>query len=502
MDIRLTAGRHRQGELQMKHQKKGKNRLLYTVILRTVKLLDVLLLTLPFAAVWYGYYGMRIVAPYRNQGNWVILLLFAALYIINGRIYDAFLVSYQRVSDLIFSQTLAAFLSDFMLYLVCWVLSRRLPSVWPILLAFAAQILLAALWASGAHRLYFALFPTRRTVVVWEVRAGLERLIHQYGLSRKFQVNRVIDAAECMADLSVLEDAETVFLADVPSHPRNKIIKYCVEKDISVFMIPRVGDVMMSGAHRMHMFHLPMLRLDRCDPTPEYLFFKRVFDLLVSGAALLLLSPVMLITAICIRKSDGGPVFYRQCRMTKNGEEFQVLKFRSMKVDAERDGIERLSSGDKDDRVTPVGKVIRKLRIDELPQLFNVLSGKMSIVGPRPERPAIARQYEKELPEFRLRLQVKAGLTGYAQVYGKYNTTPYDKLLMDLLYIARPGILQDMAILFATVKVLFSPESTEGIGEGQTTAAAAAEDISDGGTAEKQKQETEREELQKGGEKE
>ena len=149
-----------------------------------------------------------------------------------------------------------------------------------------------------------------------------------------------------------------------------------------------------------------------------------------------------------------------------------------------------------------MGKVIRKLRIDELPQLFNVLSGKMSIVGPRPERPAIARQYEKELPEFRLRLQVKAGLTGYAQVYGKYNTTPYDKLLMDLLYIARPGILQDIAILFATVKVLFSPESTEGVGEGQTTAAEAAEGISDGGTAEKQKQETEREELQKGGEKE
>ena len=131
----------------------------------------------------------------------------------------------------------------------------------------------------------------------------------------------------------------------------------------------------------------------------------------------------------------------------------------------------RLSTGDQDDRITPVGRIIRKLRIDELPQLFNVLEGSMSIVGPRPERPEIAAQYEKMLPEFRLRLQMKAGLTGYAQVYGKYNTTPYDKLQMDLMYIANPTILEDLRILVATVKILFIPESTDGIAQGQTTAA-------------------------------
>lgn len=458
----------------MQNQTKDNKRFLYTVILRAVKLLNILLLTLPFAAVWYGYYSSRIVAPYQGRGNWAVILLFLVLYLINGRIYDAFLVSYQRISDLIYSQSLAAFLSDFMLYLVCWILSRRLPAVWPILLAFGSQILLAALWSAAAHKLYFSLFPVKKTVVVWEVREGLERLIHQYGLSGKFEVNTVISAKECIKDMSVLEHAQAVFLADVPSHPRNKIIKFCVERGISAFMIPRVGDVMMSGAHWMHMFHLPILRLERCEPSPEYRFAKRVFDILVSGAALILLSPVMAITAVCIKRSGGGPVFYRQRRLTKDGKEFQVLKFRSMRVDAEKDGVQRLSTGERDERVTPVGRVIRKLRIDELPQLFNVLSGQMSVVGPRPERPAIAAQYEKELPEFRLRLQVKAGLTGCAQVYGKYNTTPYDKLLMDLMYIARPGILQDMAILFATVKILFSPESTEGVEEGQTTAAGGA----------------------------
>ena len=178
---------------------------------------------------------------------------------------------------------------------------------------------------------------------------------------------------------------------------------------------------------------------------------------------------MLLVVAILVRK-DGGPAFYKQDRLTKNGKVYKVIKFRSMRVDAEKDGIARLSTGENDDRITPVGRVIRKFRIDELPQLLNIVKGDMSIVGPRPERPEIAAEYEKQMPEFRLRLQCKAGLTGYAQVYGKYNTTPYDKLLMDLMYISDPSLVQDLRIIFATVKILFLPESTEGIAEGQTTA--------------------------------
>ena len=179
---------------------------------------------------------------------------------------------------------------------------------------------------------------------------------------------------------------------------------------------------------------------------------------------------MMAAVAIAIKLTDHGPIFYRQCRLTKDGKKFDVLKFRSMRVDAEKDGVARLSSGEHDDRITPVGHFIRKCRLDELPQLINILKGDMSLVGPRPERPEIAAQYEEELPEFDLRLQAKAGLTGYAQVYGKYNTTPYDKLQMDLMYISNPSIIEDIKIMFATVKILFMPESTEGISEGQTTA--------------------------------
>ena len=177
----------------------------------------------------------------------------------------------------------------------------------------------------------------------------------------------------------------------------------------------------------------------------------------------------MIITAIAV-KSDGGPALYKQKRLTQNGKEFYILKFRSMRVDAEKDGVARLSTGDKDDRITKVGRIIRAIRFDELPQIFNILKGDMSIVGPRPERPEISAEYEKDMPEFRLRLQAKAGLTGYAQVYGKYNTSPYDKLLMDLMYIAKPSIIEDLKICLFTVKILFEKESTEGVSEGETTA--------------------------------
>ena len=226
----------------------------------------------------------------------------------------------------------------------------------------------------------------------------------------------------------------------------------------------------MSGAEKIHLFHLPMLMVHRYDPTPEYLFLKRLMDIILSLIAVVIFSPFMIVTAIAIKATDGDNIFYRQRRLTKDGKEFDVLKFRSMRMDAEKDGVARLSTGDSDPRITKVGRIIRAIRFDELPQLLNILQGDMSIVGPRPERPEISAQYEKDIPEWPLRLQCKCGLTGYAQVYGQYNTTPYDKLLMDLMYIARPSLVEDIKIIFATMKILFMKESTAGVAEGQTTA--------------------------------
>lgn len=446
------------------------NKFEHRLLLRIVKVLDASMVTVPFALCWMLYYANRVDAPFYAKGNWLVIALFFILYIIFGRVYDAFLISINRISEIIYSQVLAFLVSDGVMYIVTWLLSKHLPNLIPGLMAIAGQLVLASLWALLAHKWYFATFPARITAIIYDMRKGMTDLIESYGLSAKYDVQMTAHVGECVANLSMLHGMQTVFLSGIHSHERNIIIKYCVAHDIDVFVIPRVGDVLMSAARPMHMFHLPMLHLGRYSVQPEYLFFKRLVDILVSGVMLIVLSPIMLIVAACIKATDGGPIFYKQVRLTKDGKTFEILKFRSMRVDAEKDGVARLSTGSKDDRVTPVGRVIRSCRLDELPQLLNILMGDMTLVGPRAERPEIAAKYERELPEFALRLQSKAGLTGYAQIYGKYNTTPYDKLQMDLMYMAHPSIVEDFKIMFATVKILFMPESTEGVAEGSENA--------------------------------
>ena len=442
----------------------------HDLILRIIKTLDAVLMTVPFALCWYSYYAKHIASPFYAKGDYLVVALFFVLFIIFGRVYDAFLMSMQRISEIVYAQFLAAAVSDFIMYIVIWLLSKHLPNILPGVAALIGQVILAAVWAYNAHHAYFKIFPPQATAVIYDTRQGTEKLIGKYGLDSKYKVVLTATADECIANLAMLDGVSTVFMSGIHSHDRNVILKYCVENNIGTFVIPRIGDTIMSGAYPMHMFHLPMLKVGRYHPQPEYLFIKRLLDIVISAVALVVLSPIFLITAIVIKATDHGPVFYKQIRLTKDGKEFGILKFRSMRVDAEKDGVARLSSGDHDDRITPVGKVIRACRIDELPQLLNILRGELSIVGPRPERPEIAAQYCEEMPEFFLRLQAKAGLTGYAQIYGKYNTTPYDKLVMDLMYIAHPSIVEDLKIMFATVKILFMPESTEGVSEGQTTA--------------------------------
>ena len=447
------------------------NNMKHTLTLRMVKLLAVILETVPFAVCWYVYYAERIYSPFYNKGNWLVIALFAVVYTTLARIYDAFRISANKVADITYSHGLAALLADCIMFVVICLLTRHFPNPLPGLGALTAQVLLAMLWAMGAQWLYFKLIPPKKSAIIYDKHYGIEQLIRDYDLEKKFDIRLIMNVSECTDDLQMLADMETVFVSGVQSHARNVILKYCIANGITVYVLPRIGDIILSGARRMHMFHLPMLRVTKASIPPENAILKRCFDIVASTLALIVASPVMLITAIAIKLDDGGPIFYTQDRLTRNGRVFKIVKFRSMRVDAEKDGVARLSTGDKDDRITPVGRIIRKLRIDELPQLINIISGHMSIVGPRPERPEIAAQYEKELPEFRLRLQVKAGLTGYAQVYGTYSSTPYDKLQMDLMYIANPSILEDLRIIVATIKVLFQPESTDGIQEGQITAA-------------------------------
>lgn len=439
-----------------------------------VKVLLVAVDTAFFAAAWYLFYSKQLfVETFYGKGHLFVIALFVVLYVSLAKLYGGFDLTTSSASELSYGHAVAAVITAFFTYIVLWLLQRTLPNVLPLLAVMAGMILASALWSGPAVRLTNRLLPPKRTVLIYAYSEAMENgqmiinnMPWRFALVGQLAVDG--DPTRTLAELKAM-NAEAVMICGVSSSVRNDIVKFCIAEKMEAYVRPNIGDYLINGAKTMQMCSLPVMLCQRCNPSVWYLVVKRGMDIALSLAALVILSPLMLVTAAAIKLYDGGPVFYKQIRLTKDRKEFYVYKFRSMRVDAEKDGVARLAS-QGDDRITPVGKVIRSLRIDELPQLLCILMGTMTIVGPRPERPEIAEQYEKEMPEFALRLQAKAGLTGYAQVYGKYNTSPYNKLQMDLQYIGSMGLVTDLKIIFATIKVLFVPESTEGVAQGQTTA--------------------------------
>jgi exopolysaccharide biosynthesis polyprenyl glycosylphosphotransferase len=281
----------------------------------------------------------------------------------------------------------------------------------------------------------------------------------------KYQVCASIKATEEYSKVcEKIKRYDSVILCDVSPELRNKLIQFCFDNSIRAYVTANIADILIRGAENIIINDTPLLLCKSRGLTVEQRFVKRIIDIFISLVGIILSSPIMLITAIAIKVYDGGPVLYKQVRTTRNGRDFKIWKFRSMIVDAEKASGARLASSN-DSRITPVGNVIRRYRIDELPQMFNILFGDMSVVGPRPERPEIIKEYLENMPEFKYRLKVKAGLTGYAQVLGKYNTTPKDKLKMDMIYIENYSVLMDLKLIMMTLKIMFVKESTEGVGE-------------------------------------
>lgn len=449
-----------------------------------VQLIAVLLNTSLFAIVWYKYYITEMWGnSFNRNGNLLVVALYMFIYIVMARIYGGLSLRISRITELIYSQCVAILISNCLIYIVIILLSRRMVNVIPLLLEMIISCLISAIWSYIANHLTNVIYKPSEILLVYDnmdaYKNGKEiisRLSWRFNLAGEMKIteiddykNNSCDNLKKFIDEFANVNADSVMLCGLASSQRNDIVKYCVEHDIKAFVRPNIGDFMISNAQVLQMANLPVMICERTTPGIGYEIIKRSMDIIISLLGIIITSPILIITAILIKAYDGGPVFYKQVRLTKNGKEFKILKFRSMKVDAEKDGVARLSS-QGDSRITPIGKVIRACRIDELPQMINILQGNLSCVGPRPERPEISEQYIEQMPEFSLRLQVKAGLTGYAQVYGKYNTEPYDKLQMDLMYISKLGIATDIKIILATIKILFMPESTEGIAVGSTTA--------------------------------
>ncbi len=430
-----------------------------------------------FWNVWRQFYSPMMEIQYWMRGHLMILAFYLFWVFLLPRIYGGWRVGYLKIFHIVYSQSLGAAMADILIYCLIVLLTKHFVNPGPLLLMYVLQLVSALLWGAACTKMYIYIYPPRSVLLVYGGRPAIGLMKKISTRSDRFVVGETIHISEGLNKVKEkINNYQGVVICDIASQERNAVLKYCYGRGIRSYTTPKISDLIIRSAESQHMFDTPLLLSRNTGLTIEQRFVKRFIDIVLSGLALIPALPVMGIVALCIKLEDGGSIIYKQRRLTMCGKEFFVYKFRSMREDAEIDGVARLA-GEKDDRITKTGRVIRAIRFDELPQLFNIIKGDMSIVGPRPERPEIAAEYEKAIPEFIYRLKVKAGLTGYAQVYGKYNTTAYDKLKLDLMYIQSYSLRLDFEIMLRTVQILFMKESTEGMAEGQFTARGEEEPV-------------------------
>lgn len=416
---------------------------------------------------WYADAGL----DYFFRGNYVVIGLYALISFFFMKAFGCFQIGKIKTGEIIFTQILSTLCVNAVTHLqLCligvWRLTENLA---PILYMTAADIVLVILWAIFVTWVFAKLYPPRAILMIYGEREAVNLLRKMKIREDKYDVR---ESVSCNVDWDILtakiDQYGAVLMADISSDIRNKILKYCFNNHIRCYAVPKISDIMIMSAEKIQISDTALLLFRNQGLSAGQRCIKRIFDIVVGVIAVIIASPVMLVIGIAIKVYDGGPVFFIQDRLTRNGEVFRIYKFRSMRVQGtdEKKSITKKN----DDRITPVGHVIRKLHLDELPQVFNIIKGDMSFVGPRPEWTATTDLYSQHLPEFLFRLKVKAGLTGYAQVYGKYNTTPYDKLMLDLTYIEKYSFWLDIKLMLLTVKTLFQKENTEGVEAWQTSA--------------------------------
>ena len=416
-----------------------------------------------YGFVWVTYYNRILEFPFWRRGNWLMIAVYAVLLIFFEQMYGGFKVGFYKKWNVIYSQILALVIVNVITYLQIALIDKRFHSLTLMGGILVTEIIVAVIWAFAFQFIYSRLFPRRHMLLVYGERPIFHLMQKISTREDKYQICNIIHYEEGVDEIMRLADQyDAIIIGDIPAHERNQLLKRCFGQGIRTYTVPKISDIINRSSDDLNLFDTPLLLSRNEDLKIEQLFAKRMMDVVCSFLGLLLSSPFFLIIAFLIKATDRGPVFYKQIRLTRNGKEFEIYKFRTMIQDAEKDGHARLAS-EHDDRILPVGRFLRATRLDELPQLINVLKGEMSMVGPRPERPELAAEIEKELPEFPYRLKVKAGLTGYAQIYGKYNTTAYDKLKLDLTYIRNYSFFLDLKLMIMTPKIMLMKESTEGV---------------------------------------
>ena len=424
-----------------------------------------------FAAVWMAFYNDLAFRSHRPEGAVGSIVVYYIIYRWLSKLYRGYAIASSTVEETVLSQFISFGIADLALYVAANLLRRQYVDIWPGAMAVAAQLVGSTLIIWAMKRYMLGHIQPSPTLLVYGGRfdrdaadAFIARLTRKY--AHLFSVEQVVNEFDAPAVLDGINSCDTIVFMEIDARRRAEYMEKCLEQRKVFFFVPEFADIICRGCAVKTFLDTPLMRYDYNYEKRRSYVFKRACDIFFSLLFLILLSPVMLAAAIAIRMEDGGPVFYRQERVTLDGKTFNIVKFRSMVVDAERFGA--VPATENDPRITRVGRLLRQTRIDELPQLLNILAGHMSFVGPRPERILHVALYQQQVPEFKYRLRVKGGLTGYAQVYGKYNTSPEDKLKLDMLYIENQSLLLDFKLVLLTIKIIFRPESTEGFDDARS----------------------------------
>ena len=446
----------------MKHLYRGISNIVITLVV-----------TLLFSYVWEEWLNILLDRPFLTLGGTTMIVIYMvlAIFFIHG--FGGYEIGVSRISHASIGCALASLIVNFLM-MVFTVMMVGYKSLIPgIIVAyvelFLADVIILFIITYVLTWLYRRIFPPYQMLQIHG--EHVNNLDHKMGLRRDKYViaETVMDTAPFDEITAKIDKYEAVLINDVPSELKNKILKYCFDRQKRVYFTPKISDIIVKESEELNLFDSPLYLSRNIGFSLGQRIVKRTGDIILSLLGIAITSPVMLVVAIMIHSYDKGPIFYKQERYTIHKKRFKVIKFRSMIVDAEKKSGARLAS-ENDDRITPIGHFIRATRIDEIPQFFNILKGDMSFVGPRPERPQIHEEYCEKVPEFDFRLSVKAGLTGYAQVYGKYNTSTYDKLKFDMIYVQKASIILDLQLILLTLRVVFQKESTEGVEEGEKTA--------------------------------
>ncbi|MDE6798090.1 MAG: exopolysaccharide biosynthesis polyprenyl glycosylphosphotransferase, partial [Ruminococcus sp.] len=409
------------------------------------------ILTGLFGLMWYEYYSETIVLPFYRRGNWVLIFIYCILTALFFKAYGGFKLGYLKKTDMLYSQIISMVCINIIAYFMISLIGRDFMAFLPVVYLTFTDFGVIAIWTVLSGKLYFLLYPPRKLIILYGSRQAVSLILKMTQRVDKYMICESISISEPPEKIrELILKYEGVIICGIPEIQRNEYLRFCFEKSVRVYIVPEISDIIIRGSEDIRLFDTPLLLCRNYGLTAEQQILKRLFDIVFSLIAVVMLSPIMIVSAFAVKLCDGGNVFYKQKRLTRDGKEFYVYKFRSMIADAEKNGIKLAS--EHDDRITPVGKILRKFRIDEFPQLFNILVGDMSVVGPRPERPELTEIYKKDMPEFIFRLKVKAGLTGYAQVTGVYDTSPADKLKMDLMYIENYSFRMDLQIILMTIK--------------------------------------------------